>query len=390
MKSNKLRIVAIILAALFVVTAVSSAVVIPAFAKSASQIESDIAKLEKEQQKLEKELKELAQDAKDEAKYQETLDKQIESMETQITKLESQINALNQNIAKKEKEIEEKSLDIEKNYDLMLERLSAMQLAGEYSMLNALFTAESFSDLLTRAEVLQAVAERDQQLIERLSAEKRDIEAAKQEIVDSKKKLETSKKSMNSKKSSLQSAYEKSKKHTEDINKEKADYEKRKDELDKEEARLEEQLQEIYKENPSEGSLSPGGWMFPLSAKLPRISSKYGPRWGSFHKGVDLTCTGGSNGKTIVASKSGKVIKAVTNYTPNVGYGKYLIIDHGGGYSTLYAHCSQLLVSQGDQVKQGQAIAKVGNTGHSFGAHLHFEVRVNGQHTQPMNYIKLP
>ena len=137
------------------------------------------------------------------------------------------------------------------------------------------------------------------------------------------------------------------------------------------EAEAEAALNEFYKNNPSTGNLSPGGWLFPLAAKNYYMTSPYGPRWGSFHKGVDLSCSGGSMGESIVASKSGRVIRAATSYTPGVGYGKNVIIDHGGGYSTLYAHCSEILVTVGQQVKQGDVIAKVGNTGNSFLARIY-------------------
>nr|WP_283242784.1 M23 family metallopeptidase [Fumia xinanensis] len=97
---------------------------------------------------------------------------------------------------------------------------------------------------------------------------------------------------------------------------------------------------------------------------------------------MDIT-GGGVFGANIVAAASGTVIQSTSHYS----YGNYIIVDHGGGYSTLYAHASQLLVSIGQKVEQGQTIAKVGSTGNSTGPHLHFEVRVNGKHQNPANYV---
>jgi murein DD-endopeptidase MepM/ murein hydrolase activator NlpD len=113
------------------------------------------------------------------------------------------------------------------------------------------------------------------------------------------------------------------------------------------------------------------------------ISSPYGYRSRGFHSGVDLCRPGGTYGATIVAAEGG----TVTTATWHRSYGYYIIIDHGGGISTLYAHCSQLKVSSGQYVSAGQVIAAAGSTGNSTGAHCHFEVRVNGSSVNPMNYI---
>ena len=400
MKSKRTKIGALLLAVtvMFGIIGTAPSLSMAASASTASELENKLDKLEKEQKQLEKDLKALAQDKKNEQKYQATLDKQITSLETQIDTLEQQLEAYSSNIALKEKEIETKSADIEENYELMKQRLAAMQLAGDNSLLEAIFTAQSLSDLLTRAKMIQAIAERDQALINRLSTEKRDIEAAKKEIESDKAQVEAKKKTLDSKKASLQSAYSKSKKHMADIEKEKADYEKRKEQLDKEEAEAQKELDKLYAENPSGGTLSPGGWMFPVPGTRIYISSGYGWRWNNtqYHSGVDICMWRNSdgssaiNGKNIVAAKAGKVISVIKKYSSKTGYGAYVVIDHGGGFSTLYAHCSLISVQQGQTVKQGQVIGKVGNSGNSTGPHLHFEVRINGKHTNPMNYIKLP
>ena len=108
----------------------------------------------------------------------------------------------------------------------------------------------------------------------------------------------------------------------------------------------------------------------------------------SFHGGIDLA---GGNGKLhgapVYATRAGSVIAAVTSDT---GYGIYVLIDHGDGYSSLYAHMSARYVNVGDYVTQGQMIGRVGNTGNSRGAHLHFEIRYYGEKKDPLNYVKNP
>lgn len=125
-----------------------------------------------------------------------------------------------------------------------------------------------------------------------------------------------------------------------------------------------------------------GRFTWPLPG-VTTISSYYGMRWGRLHSGVDISCSG-VYGRTIVAADSGTVT-SVKN-SPS-GYGLHLIINHGNGYSTLYAHCSSILVSAGQTVTKGQAIAKVGSSGRSTGPHLHFEIRVNGTAKNPLNWF---
>ena len=130
-----------------------------------------------------------------------------------------------------------------------------------------------------------------------------------------------------------------------------------------------------------------------LEQWLERMAAK-GWRFGGtdYHTGIDIaglnSAGQGIYGKPILAAADGTVAFTQTNYVAGRGYGIYLIIDHGGGISTLYGHTSGLAVNVGDTVKRGQTIAYVGSTGWSTGPHLHFEVRVNGSHVTPWSYLK--
>ncbi|KAF0194884.1 MAG: peptidoglycan-binding lysin domain-containing protein [Bacillota bacterium] len=125
-------------------------------------------------------------------------------------------------------------------------------------------------------------------------------------------------------------------------------------------------------------SLSTGTFLWPTTGV---ITSPYGMRWGAMHSGVDI---GAPKGTAIKAADSGMV----TFSGWNGGYGYMVKIDHGNGTSTLYAHSSKLLVSQSSVVEKGQVIALVGSTGNSYGAHLHFEVHLNGKQVNPLNYFR--
>lgn len=111
------------------------------------------------------------------------------------------------------------------------------------------------------------------------------------------------------------------------------------------------------------------------------VTSGFGYRWGALHAGIDIA---NSTGTPIKAAKSGRVIVAGFNAG---GYGNWVIIDHGGGFSTLYGHMSKIRVSEGQSVKQGDRIGDMGSTGHSTGPHLHFETRVGGTAKNPTGYL---
>lgn len=121
-------------------------------------------------------------------------------------------------------------------------------------------------------------------------------------------------------------------------------------------------------------------WPVPFTRK---ITSPYGNRDGGFHKGIDISCHG-VYGTAIVASESGTV--KIAKYG-NKGYGNYIVVDHGKGKQTLYAHCKELFVKPGQKVSKGDKLGSVGSTGDSTGAHLHFEIIIDGKSQNPQNYV---
>jgi murein DD-endopeptidase MepM/ murein hydrolase activator NlpD len=124
---------------------------------------------------------------------------------------------------------------------------------------------------------------------------------------------------------------------------------------------------------------APKVWLLPM--KKYTVTSLYGPRWGRQHAGVDLAAPEGTPFHAVAA---GRVI--LSRY--NSGYGNNVWIDHGDGIVTVYGHASRLLVKEGQMVQAGERIALVGNTGHSFGAHLHLEVRINNKQVEPIAWLR--
>lgn len=146
--------------------------------------------------------------------------------------------------------------------------------------------------------------------------------------------------------------------------------------LQREEARIE---QLINSRSGYYGGSGARGFAWPTLSH--HINSPYGPRWGGFHPGIDIQC---NTGQPAAAAKDGRVI--VAEYSSG-GYGNMIIIDHGGGFTSLYAHLSRIYVGDGETVDQHRVVGACGSTGYSTGPHLHFEIRVNGRHVNPRPYL---
>ena len=157
--------------------------------------------------------------------------------------------------------------------------------------------------------------------------------------------------------------------------------------MDKVEADIDKFLQSQTSSRPMDPNSK--GWTWPVPYSNSYITSPFGYRHDpisgayKFHAGIDISMPG-AMGKNLVAVKPGTVIRTVHS---NSGYGNYVMVDHGGGYVSLYAHCKSLAVSNGQRVSQGQVIAYIGTSGYSTGPHVHFEIRKNGEKVNPSNYV---
>lgn len=157
------------------------------------------------------------------------------------------------------------------------------------------------------------------------------------------------------------------------------------------EAKIDEYIRQQQENASNNVEYDQGEWRWPLEYRFHYITTYFGydPWRGGNHGAIDVG-DGGINGSNIYASKGGEVIVAKTTYIPGYDYGKYIVIDHGNGYQTLYAHCSEIFVTVGQRVSKGDVIALVGSTGWSTGPHLHFEVRKDGVRVNPLDYVNVP
>jgi murein DD-endopeptidase MepM/ murein hydrolase activator NlpD len=310
---------------------------------------------------------------------------QIRALEVAINQLQIEINKLDADIARVQAEVTEVRARIEATQariDAVEHRATAQAVALYKSdgadTIEALLESKSLAELDRRAEMLGVAARENTGALIEYGRLKVAIQQHNRELLAKKAELSTARDSRQSKLAELDSV---------------------KTRLDAKYARLADDIDHL---KSREGDLaadaeairnkiiaaqaqravtslgeSGAGFIWPLNGP---ITSGYGYRWGRMHTGIDID---GYTGQPIVASKGGRVILA-SSYS---GYGNTVIIDHGGGVSTLYAHMSSFNTSSGSSVGQGQVIGSVGCTGSCTGDHLHFEVRVNGSPVDPMGYL---
>ena len=322
------------------------------------------------------------------------LNTSIDNTEQEITNLTKEVTDLNQSISEKEKDLTEKQ-------KLLEERLVASYMNGKNTYMDALFSG-GLANFVSNYESIKQIAEYDNNLMA-------DVKNTKTELENERNKVETAKKEKETKSAELKKLKSEKQAKVNNLTDEQKQIQAQMDEYDSQMKILEQKEKAIAEaakrkaeqeksnnssKNNNTGSNNNGGtttptgtfqWPVPSSHT---ITSNYGYRihpisgTKKLHAGIDIGAPGGSN---IVAADAGTVVLSSFGY--NGGYGNYVIISHGNGITTRYAHCSNLFVSAGESVSKGQVIAAVGSTGASTGNHCHFEVRINGESKNPLNYL---
>lgn len=350
---------------------------------SAESVQDKIDKAVKEKQEALEKIKEAEDERDDIIAQSEALELEIDLIQSEIYAIEDLIAEADEQIAEKEEEIARLEEEIAKQDEKFKECLRAMDETSTVSYIDLLLSSGSISELLINLESINEMTNHDMAIIDEMTRLKTEVEDAKAQIEVYRAEQEEARSIALEKQGQLEVKLAAKQALAEELEK---DIEKYK-EVYEEARRQEEQLKAslTYSSSGSE-YMGTGEFCWPAPSYT-RISSPYGWRFhpiyktNKFHSGVDLAAPGGSN---ILAADDGKVISAGWNG----GYGNCVVVDHGGGISTLYAHASRLCVSKGDVVTRGSVIAKVGTTGNSTGNHLHFEVLINGKTTDPMPYIQ--
>lgn len=361
-------------------------------ASAVTQSEIDALKKEQQesqakQQELKEQLADVEADQQAAQQKRELLTQQLNAINAEIKNIDAQIAYYDGEIAQKEEERKEAEAREQKQYELFCQRVRLMEEEGTVSYWSILFNSENFSDLLDRIADVDAVMDYDNAVMDQLIATRQELERLQAELESARAEEQAAKEQQEAKKAEQQAKVAEAQKLLDQIN---ANIEEVNRQLDEESAaaadiqaeiaKKQKQLEEQRKQQNIVIS-SETGYLWPLPGYY-RLSSQFGYRIHPItgvahsHTGIDIPASGGTS---ILAAKSGQVVTSAYHYS----YGNYVVIDHGNGNSTLYAHMRSRAVSEGQMVTQGQVIGYVGTTGSSTGNHLHFEVRDNYTRVDP-------
>ena len=364
-----------------------------------SNAANEISNYQAEQKQNESKITETQEKMKEVEKIKDETLKEVEKLNVQISDYEGQIETLDEQIVSTNKKIEDAQTKLQKaqkDYEnqekLLKERLVASYEAGETSYLDFLLSSESLTDLISNYYLVEEIASYDAELLDKIEKEKKEIEQAKHTLENSKKELATQKASKQSVSLQLKTSKSEKDNYVSQLSEEEKQLQSRIDQLKKDNQSIDAKIkakqaeikaalkrqQEQNRNNSNSGSnnsssnsgTSSSGFIKPVNSYV--TTGMYYSS-GAYHGAVDFGAAG-VNGMPVYAAADGIVH---TTAALTTSYGNYVIIAHYNGLYTLYAHgqAGSICVSEGQAVKQGQQIMRVGSTGNSTGPHLHFEVR---------------
>lgn len=312
------------------------------------------------------------------------INQQIIDKEMEIETLTAQEDDLLMYIAKAEYELEESNKRYEKQKELLETRLVAVYETGDMSYLELLFNSKSISEFLSNYFLIEEIAKADTELLETVEAERVYNKKLKEALETKKLILIASRETREKNAIALENMGIIKNSILKKLSEEELALHQKIEEYQNQIAEIETEIRLLALANIGEEYV--GGTMAWPVPGYTRITSSFGMRTHpitgiyKLHTGVDI---GAPMGSQFIAANDG----IVTYAGWNTAYGNMVIVDHGGGITTLYAHGSEILVNVGDTVYQGHPVLKVGSTGYSTGPHAHFEVRINGEYVEPLDYI---
>ena len=379
---------------LAVVLLVPLPVVVAPDAKAVTQAEIDNLKanagdLDRQKAELQKQLKAISADKNKAMDQKQLLEQQIDVIQAEISNINQQITKYDELITQAQNGIVQTQQEEAQLYELFCQRVRYMEEEGDVNYWAILFHAASFSDLLDRLIMVDEIMEYDNAVMDSLIATRQQLEDNKNQLEQARTAQQAAKEKQVAARKELESREAEVDKLLAQINKEKKQVEHSVKELEalakQMDAEIAKKQKELAAQLAAQGKkiTSEKGYKWPLT-DYTNLSSLYAGRIDPFtgkkatHSGLDVPAP---KGVKILSAKSGVVLTSAYN---KGGYGNYVVVDHGNGNTTLYAHMSSRSVKAGDVVKQGQVLGLVGTTGRSTGNHLHYEIRENNVRIDPV------
>jgi len=369
-------------------------VVVAPDAMAVTQAEIDSLKanagdLDRQKADLQKQLKAISADKNKAMDQKQLLEQQINVIQAEIGNINQQIAKYDELIGQAQTGIAQTEQEEEQLYQLFCQRVRYMEEEGDVNYWAILFNAASFSDLLDRFIMVDEIMEYDNAVMDSLIATRKQLQESKTQLETARKEQQAVKDKQVTARKELESRESEVDKLLTQINKEKKAVEHEVKELEalakQMDAEIKKKQKELAAQLAAQGKkiTSEKGYKWPLT-DYTNLSSLYAGRIDPFtgkkatHSGIDVPAP---KGVKILSAKSGVVLTSAYN---SGGYGNYVVVDHGNGNTTLYAHMSSRSVKAGDVVKQGDVLGLVGTTGRSTGNHLHYEIRENDVRIDPV------
>lgn len=375
--------------------AVTSLPHIEAEAKTLTELQNERDQLSKQTKEAQQKLKEAQQKQADVEAEITAMDDVINAAQKELDSAQADLDDVTARLEASQKALEEANIKREQQFVTFSGRMRFFYENSQLSYLDILLQSEGFSDMLRRLQYIDDIMSYDQNLLTELTATQNEIKTRTEEIKVEKEQSEYLLGVAQEKMDSLDAIVAEKRRLVESYAQDEAKYNQLISSNEKASQEAQAMINKLLAESSSSKStyVYTGGqlnWPVPSrAASSSSLSSGYVSRnrpigsGSEFHTGYDIPA---SYGSAVVAAEAGTVIYAGWMS----GYGNTIMINHGNGLVTLYGHNSSLTVSKGDTVSRGQQVAKIGSTGNSTGNHCHFEVRINGSHTNPEPYLGVP
>lgn len=352
-----------------------------------SQLQDQINDITNQQKELQNSIANANATKKTATEQKKQLDAQMNLIQQEIDVKQSLIDQYNNQIVEIDNRIADVEQQIASKMDQYYSRARSNFENGTASFLEMLFSSNDFSDFLVRLDMIEAINAADSQFINGLEDNKTELSSLRTTAQESKTQQLILQRELGEKQDTLSQKINESSKIISDIENGITDDKQQLEQADAQWDKLNKELEKQLSSLDNLKNYVGGSFIWP-TAGIYKISCKFGSRIHpitkkkSFHYGVDIAAP---KNTPILAANSGTVITAAYSSV----YGNYVIIDHGGGKTTLYAHMTKYVVSKSSEVEIGQTIGYVGSTGWSTGAHLHYEIRENGTAKDPLSYYNV-